>query len=65
LILLIALLLAALVTTIVVVGSRLLNPTPQVHEIPRGGAAVLVFASIVGESGDIFTVRADGTDARS
>jgi len=59
--LLIALLVVALAVGVAVVGSRLLSSTPA---IPQGGAAVLAFASLVGESGDIFTVRADGTDLR-
>ena len=59
--LLIAILVLALAAAAAVVGSRLLSSSPG---IPRGGAAVLAFASIVGDSGDIFTVRADGTDAR-
>ncbi len=59
--LLVALLVLALAAAVAVVGARLLKPKV---EIPQGGAAVLVFASIVGDSGDIYTVRADGTDAR-
>lgn len=69
LILLIALLLVALAATIVVVGSQLLNPKPQVYDIPRGGAAVLVYGVVAGSSadqqaGDILTVKADGTGLR-
>jgi Tol biopolymer transport system component len=64
--LLIALLVLALAGVAAFVGSRLLAPTPV---IPQGGAAVLAFSSFVGNSsgqtgGDIFIVRADGTDAR-
>ena len=61
--LLIALLVVALVAGAVVVGSRLLAPSPA---LPLGGAAVIAFASDVGEQamGDIYTVRADGTDLR-
>lgn len=59
--LLIVILVLALAAAAVVVGSRILSSTPT---IPQGGAAVLAFASIVGDSGDIFTVRADGTDLR-
>jgi Tol biopolymer transport system component len=64
--LIIGLLVVALVAAVAVVGSRLLNSPPA---IPEGGAAVLVFASQQGgmsESpvGDIYTVRADGTDLR-
>jgi len=62
----IALLLVALATAVVVVGSRLLAPTPV---IPQGDAAVFAFSSITGDSrgqagGDIFISRADGTDLR-
>ena len=61
--LLIALLVVALVAGAVVVGSRLLAPSPA---LPQGGAAVIAFASDVGEQamGDLYTVRADGTDLR-
>ncbi len=64
--LIIGLLVVALVAAVAVVGSRLL---PSKVAIPQGGAAVLVFSSWVGDSsgqtdGDIFTVRADGTDLR-
>ena len=61
--LLIALLVVALVAGAVVVGSRLLAPSPA---LPLGGAAVIAFTSDVGEQamGDIYTVRADGTDLR-
>lgn len=58
--LLLALLVVALVAGIAFVGSRLLPSTT----IPQGGAAVLAYASASGGSGDIFTVRADGTDRR-
>ena len=59
--LLVAVLVLALAAVVAVVGAQLLGPKVV---IPQGGAAVLVFASIVGQSGDIFTVRADGTDPR-
>ena len=64
--LLIALLVLALAGAIAIVGSRLITPTPV---IPQGGAAVLAFSSFVGNSsgptgGDIYIVRADGTDLR-
>jgi Tol biopolymer transport system component len=64
--LILALLVVALAAGVVVVGSRLLAPTPV---IPQGGAAVAAFGSFVGNvtgqtGGDIFTVRADGTDLR-
>lgn len=61
-----ALLVLALAAVVAVVGAQLLRPKAV---IPQGGAAVLVFATIVGDargqtSGDIFTARADGTDLR-
>jgi Tol biopolymer transport system component len=59
--LLIALVVLGLAAVVAVVGAQLLRPKA---EIPQGGAAVLTFASVVGDSGDIFTVRADGTDVR-
>ena len=64
--LLIALLVLALAGAVAFVGSRLIAPTPV---IPQGGSAVLAFSSIVAGSsgqtgGDIFIVRADGTDLR-
>ena len=64
--LLIALLVVALVAAGALVGSRLFNATPA---IPLGAEAVLAFASITGgdsgqTGGDIYTVRADGTDLR-
>jgi len=64
--LIIALLVLALAFGFVVVGARLINPTPV---IPQGGAAVAAFASYVGDTtgqtgGDIFVVRADGADVR-
>jgi TolB protein len=59
--LIVTLLVLALAAVAAVVGAQLLRPKV---EIPVGGAAVLAFASIVGDSGDIFTVRADGTDPR-
>ncbi len=59
--LIVVLLVLVLAAVVAVVGAQLLRPKV---EIPQGGAAVLTFASIVGETGDIFTVRADGTDAR-
>ena len=55
--LLIALLALALVAGGAIVGSRLL---PAAAVIPQGGAAVFAYNS----NGDIFTVRADGTDVR-
>ncbi len=63
--LIIALLVLALAFGAVIVGSRLLQSTP----IPQGGAAVIAFASQQGgatgnPTGDIYTVRADGTDLR-
>jgi Tol biopolymer transport system component len=63
--LIIALLVLALAFGAVVVGSRLLQSTP----IPQGGAAVFTFGSYVGNEagqtgGEIYTVRADGTDLR-
>jgi dipeptidyl aminopeptidase/acylaminoacyl peptidase len=74
LLMLIVLLVVALAVGAAVVGSRLLNTTRPLDEttalypIPQGGAAVLVFDS--GDpagarpAGDIYTVRADGTDLR-
>ena len=62
--LLIALLIVALAAAAAIVGSRLLSTTEPPTPIPQGGAAVLAYASIVGDSGDIFTVRADGTETR-
>ena len=64
--LIIGLLVVALVTTLAIVGSRFLR-TPV--EIPSGGSAVYVFAWYAGglgskTDGEIFTVRADGTDLR-
>jgi Tol biopolymer transport system component len=64
--LLIALLVVALAGAVAFVGSRLIKPTPV---IPKGGAAVAALASFVGNAtgqigGDIFIVRADGTDMR-
>lgn len=61
--LLVALLVVALVAAGAMVGSRLLTSTPA---IPQGGAAVIAFASDNGaaQRGDIYTVRADGTDLR-
>ena len=49
---------------IAVVGARLLAPATG---IPLGGDAVLAFASLEGsngDKGDVYTVRADGTDLR-
>ncbi len=65
-VLIIALLVVALVAGVAIVGSRLLTPSPV---IPQGGAAVIAFASQEGgdsgsPTGDIYTVRADGTDLR-
>ena len=64
--LILALLVVALVAGVVVVGSRLLAPTPV---IPQGDAAIFAFSSITGDAsgqtgGDIFISRADGTDMR-
>ncbi|HET9754886.1 MAG TPA: hypothetical protein VFP66_00150 [Candidatus Limnocylindrales bacterium] len=61
--LLVALLVVALVAAGAIMGSRLLTSTPA---IPQGGAAVIAFASDNGAAtrGDIYTVRADGTDLR-
>ncbi len=59
--------------TISGVGSRLLQSIAPVdgleRTIPQGGAAVLAFGSFVGgagepDAGDIYLVRADGTDLR-
>jgi dipeptidyl aminopeptidase/acylaminoacyl peptidase len=64
--LLLALLIAALAAA-AIIGSRLLVTTPV---IPQGDAAVLAFGSMVSNEsgsqsgGEIFTVRADGTDLR-
>jgi Tol biopolymer transport system component len=62
-ILLIVLALVIAVAGLAIIGGRLLAPPPA---IPLGGAAVIAFASDAGEqsSGDIYTVRADGTDLR-
>ena len=51
---------------IAIVGSRLLEPPPA---LPLGGAAVIAFTSQDGGEteplvGDLYTVRADGTDLR-
>ncbi len=64
--LIIGLLVVALVATLVIAGSRFLR---KPVEIPTGGSAVYAFASYVGglgsqTDGEIFTVRADGTDLR-
>ncbi len=64
--LIIALLLVAFAAAIVVVGSRLLAPTPV---IPQGGAAVFAYSTIAADDsgqsgGDIYLARADGTDMR-
>jgi dipeptidyl aminopeptidase/acylaminoacyl peptidase len=56
-ILFIILLAVALAAGGAVIGSRLLGTT---YPIPQGGAAVLAFEA----NGDIFTVRADGSDLR-
>jgi TolB protein len=63
--LILAVLVAALAGGVAIVGSRVLIAPkqagmPAVASIPQGGAAVLAFDS----NGDIFTVRADGTDLR-
>lgn len=74
-ILLIALLVVAVAAAAVFVGSRIIKSTAPDNglngtvEIPRGGAAVLAFGSLASgpsgqATGDIFTVRADGTDMR-
>ena len=62
-ILLIVVALVVAAAGIAVVGARLLKPSPA---LPLGGAAVIAFASDVGGQamGDIYTVRADGTDLR-
>ena len=62
-ILLIVAALVAIAAGIAVVGARLLKPSPA---LPVGGAAVIAFASDAGDQamGEIFTVRADGTDLR-
>jgi Tol biopolymer transport system component len=73
--LLIGLLLVALTASIGIVGSQVLDPTdrhdglPSSAMIPQGDEAIYAFASWVGgatgqTSGDIYTVRADGTDQR-
>jgi Tol biopolymer transport system component len=60
--LLVALIVLALAAVVVVVGAQLLRPKA---EIPQGGAAVIAFASLGGAtSGEIFTVRADGSELR-
>jgi Tol biopolymer transport system component len=59
--LIVALLVLVVAAVVAVVGAQLLKPKV---EIPQGGSAVLVFASTVDDSGDIYTVRADGTDVR-
>jgi Tol biopolymer transport system component len=64
--LLIGVLILALVTSVAIVGSRLLTSNGQdpslaaTAAIPRGDEAVFGFTSF----GDIFTVRADGSDLR-
>ena len=55
---LIALMILALAAGGAIIGSRLFQAST--YPIPQGGAAVLAFDS----NGDIFTVRADGTDLR-
>ena len=62
-ILLIVVALVVVAAGIAVVGARLLKPSPA---LPLGGAAVIAFASDAGDQamGDIYTVRADGTDLR-
>lgn len=74
LLVLIVLLVLAVAAGVAVVGSRLLNTTRPIdgtkapYPIPQGGAAVLVFDSGnpagARQAGDIYTVRADGTDLR-
>jgi Tol biopolymer transport system component len=73
--LLIGLLLVALTASVGVIGSRLLTSSdpaddrPATAMIPQGDEAIYAFASWVGgdsgqTSGDIYTVKADGTDQR-
>jgi Tol biopolymer transport system component len=74
LLVLIVVLVAAVAAGVAVVGARLLDPTRPIdksrapYPIPKGGAAVIVFdagdANASQETGDIYTVRADGTDLR-
>ena len=61
--LILALLVLVAAATVIGVGSRLVTP---ISAIPQGGAAVIAFASDNGgqSRGDIYTVRADGTDLR-
>ncbi len=60
-ILLIVVALVLIAAGVAVVGARLLSPTPA---LPRGDAAVIAFSSDEGDlsRGDIYTVRADGSD---
>ncbi len=65
-ILLIVVALVVVAAGIAIVGSRLLVPSPA---LPLGGAAVIAFTSQDGGEteplvGDLYTVRADGTDLR-
>ena len=65
-ILLIVVALVVVAAGIAIVGSRLLVPAPA---LPLGGAAVIAFTSQDGGEteplvGDLYTVRADGTDLR-
>jgi Tol biopolymer transport system component len=73
--LLIGLLLLALTASIGVIGSGLLTSTdptdrlPSTAVIPQGDEAIYAFAAWVGDvtgqtGGDIYTVKADGTDER-
>jgi Tol biopolymer transport system component len=55
---LITLLVLAIAAGSFIAGSQLFNSTAP---IPQGGAAVLAFSS---EDGDLYTIRADGTDRR-
>jgi Tol biopolymer transport system component len=64
--LILALLVLVVAATVIGVGSSLLKPTDA---IPQGGAAVIAFASQQGgesgrPTGDLYTIRANGTDLR-
>jgi len=56
--LLITLLVLAIAAGGLIAGSKLLNATAP---MPMGGAAILAFDSL---DGDLYTIRADGTDRR-
>ncbi len=61
--LIIALLVLALAAGGAIVGSRLFQASAV--PIPEGGAAVFAYGGFYGDQmGDIFTIRADGTDTR-